>query len=131
VNEALRVLVVDDDESQLALLSRVLRGRGVEVSVSASSIGVTNMIRRLLPDVVLLDVHIPALSGDALVTIARRSAPAQTRFVLYSSCDESELRSLARKVGADGYVSKSVDPFLLPDILRDVMRSSRPPGPPG
>jgi two-component system OmpR family response regulator len=71
-------------------------------------------------------VHIPALSGDALVAVARRQAPPQTRFVLYSSCDEEQLRERALKVGADGYISKSVDPYRLPDLLRNVARAPKP-----
>ena len=72
---ALRVLVVDDDGMYLELVQRSLRGFGMEVTTTDSSLGVSNLIRRLEPDVVLLDVNIPALSGDAVLGLARRHAP--------------------------------------------------------
>jgi two-component system, OmpR family, response regulator len=122
VSDPFRVLIVDDDADVLSMVARVLRGQNIEVTVSATSLGVSNLIRRSTPDVVLIDVHIPELSGDALVAVARRQAPSHTRFVLYSSCDEEQLRERAKRVGADGFISKSVDPYRLPDLLRNVAR---------
>lgn len=103
----LSVLVVDDDVELLSLVERLLRSSGLRVTTASASIGVSNLVRRVMPDVVVVDVNIPALSGDALITLVRRHAPPQTRFVLYSSCDESELRAIARRIDADGWISKS------------------------
>lgn len=108
MSEALKVLIVDDDHLQLDLVSRTLRAQNLEVMTCDSPIGVTNAVRNFLPDVVLMDVNIPALSGDRLLTIARKSAPKTTRFVLYSSNDESRLREMSRQIEADGWISKSV-----------------------
>ncbi len=60
------------------------------------------------PRIVLVDVHIPALSGDRLIGISKKWAPQGTLFVLYSASDEARLRGLAREVEADGWISKSV-----------------------
>jgi two-component system, OmpR family, response regulator len=103
----MRVLVVDDDINMLSLVERLLRGAGLEVTTSSSSLGVSNIVRKVEPDVVVLDLNIPALSGDALLGLLRRHAPPRTRFVLYSSCGEAELRTAARAAQADGYISKS------------------------
>lgn len=107
-SDGLRVLVVDDDQVQLELVERTLRADGIEVKTCSSPIGVTNLIVSFAPRLVLLDVNIPALSGDRLLGISRKWAPEGTRFVLYSANDESKLRGLAREVGADGWISKSV-----------------------
>ena len=106
--DPLRILVVDDDHMQLDLVSRTLKGETFEVMVCDSPIGVTNAVRSFAPDVVLMDVNIPALSGDRLLTIARKNAPKTTRFVLYSSADESRLRALSLEIEADGWIPKSV-----------------------
>src|SRR5690606_3539104 len=84
MSSPLRVLVVDDDGMYLELVERSLRGFGMDVTTTDSSLGVSNLIRRIEPDVVLLDVNIPALSGDALLGLARRTAPERTKFVLFS-----------------------------------------------
>jgi DNA-binding response OmpR family regulator len=103
----IRVLVVDDDQDQLTLAERTLTSFGFDVRTHRSSLGVSNLVRTCAPDLVLLDVNIPALSGDKVLTLARAQAPANTRFILYSASDESKLRALARASGADGYISKS------------------------
>src|ERR1700749_2255825 len=101
----LRILIVDDNQQQLDLTSRQLKSFGFDVATSAGSFGVSNLVRSFAPDVVLLDVEIPALSGDRLLAIARRYAEPGTRFVLFSACDET--RPLARETQADGWISKS------------------------
>lgn len=122
---ALRVLVVDDDPTQLSLLERTLRLEGFEVSTATGAIGVSALVRRVQPDLVLLDVNIPALSGDRLLEVVRRHAPPDTKLVLYSACDEAHLRRLANEVHADGYISKSTAALDLADRIRRLCTSQR------
>ncbi|XXF78823.1 response regulator [Myxococcaceae bacterium GXIMD 01537] len=122
----IRVLVVDDDQDQLALAERSLSSFGFDVRTHRSSLGVSNLVRNAAPDLVLLDVNIPALSGDKVLTLARAQAPANTRFILYSASDESKLRALARASGADGYISKSVQGEDLARRLQDIHKKGRP-----
>lgn len=103
----IRVLIVDDDPDQLALTERSLSSYNFEVRTHRSSLGVSNLVRTTAPDIVLLDVNIPALSGDKVLALARQQAPEHTRFVLYSASDEAKLRALALAAGADSYLSKS------------------------
>lgn len=119
---AVRVLVVDDDPTLLSLVERTLRSEGFTVRTTSSPIGVTNVVLEFAPHLVLLDVNIPALSGPSLIAISRRWAPPGTRFVLYSSADESRLRSLAREFGADGWLSKSITGTELVTRLRGILR---------
>jgi two-component system OmpR family response regulator len=108
VNERrLRVVVVDDDAEQIELLERLLATEGIDVTGISSPIGASNVVRKFEPDVVLIDVNIPSLSGDRLLSLLRRNAPEQTRLVLFSACDESRLRSLALEANADGWMPKS------------------------
>jgi DNA-binding response OmpR family regulator len=121
-DEKLRVLVVDDDQHQLELVDRTLRADGIEVKTCSTPIGVTNLIVSFGPKIVLVDVNIPALSGDRLIGISRRWVPPGTLFVLYSANDESRLRHLAREVDADGWISKSVTGSDLTATLRKLAR---------
>ncbi|MBX3229288.1 MAG: response regulator [Labilithrix sp.] len=123
--DSLRVLVVDDDAMQLELLERTLKGEGFDVMTCESPIGVTNIVRSFVPHVVLMDVDIPALSGDRILFIARKSAPPMTRFVLHSSSDETILRNLAKEVEADGYISKSVTGSDLAARIRTLVATPR------
>ena len=118
-----RVLVVDDEQIQLQLVERLLRGDGFDVMTCSSPIGVSNVVRSYAPHIVLLDVNIPALSGDRLLGIARKAAPPGTLFILYSASDDSHLRKLAREVEADGWISKSVTGSDLSNRIRQLLRN--------
>lgn len=117
----IRVLVVDDDEEQLELLDRQLSSFGFQVKTWSSGLGVTNAAREFGPDVVLLDVNIPALSGDSLVRLLRRSN-ARGRLVLFSSSDREHLRRLAMEVAADDWIQKGIGAAELADRLRRLCR---------
>ncbi len=122
LDRPIRVLVVDDDANHLDLTARSLRSYGIEVTASSQPLGVSNIVRKIEPDVVLLDVNIPALPGDRLLSVARRHAPKGTQFVLYSACDESRLRRLASEVEADGWISKSTE---APQLAKKIEEYSR------
>lgn len=113
-----RVLILDDDPEQLLLLGRSLRAAGYDVEMVTSPIGITNVARRLQPDIVLLDVNVPALSGDQLVEGIRRQHSA-ARIVLYSGSDATTLHGLAKSAGADGFIQKGTP---MDEILRKLRR---------
>ena len=102
-----RILIIDDDEAHLASTRGILEAEGYEVFTQSQPFGSTNAVIRLKPDLVLLDVNMPALSGDRLAEVLR--ANSNTRdvlVVLHSSNDEDHLRTTARRLGLDGYICK-------------------------
>jgi two-component system OmpR family response regulator len=88
-------------------------------------LGVSNLVRSFVPDAVLLDVNIPALTGDRLLTLARRHAPSATRFFLYSACDASRLRALASETGADGWMTKSTGAAEVASRIRAACKAAK------
>ncbi|MSP63707.1 MAG: response regulator [Myxococcales bacterium] len=117
-NRPLRVLIVDDDPLLRALARRVLRKEGWEVMTASSHLAAVMLLRRLPPDVLLIDVNAFA-EGSALPTSGDAAAET-TRVVLFSARAETEVAALARECNADAWVSKHGDIRLLPEKLRDV-----------
>src|SRR6187549_1659892 len=102
-----RALVIDDDEIARELLVSVLRGGGYEIFELPSPIGATQIILREHIDIVVLDVMMPALSGDKLAHMLRSNPRLKgLLIVLVSSCSIEELKQLAANVKADAVVSK-------------------------
>ena len=102
-----RILIVDDDPAHLDSTRGILEAEGYEVFTHAQPFGSTNAVAHLKPDLVLLDVNMPALPGDRLAQVFR--ANSNTRdvlLVLHSSNDEDHLRTTARRLGLDGYICK-------------------------
>jgi CheY-like chemotaxis protein len=102
-----KVLIVDDDELHLYTTKELLQNEEVEVVTHKNWLGATNRVREVRPDLVLLDVNMPALSGDKLAAIIKPYCDAGgTPIVFYSSNDEDSLRELAATHGVRGYICK-------------------------
>ena len=102
-----RILVIDDDRTHLRTTQDLLEDDGYDVITHVSGFGATERIMVTRPDLVLLDINLPALSGEALLPIIKgRESIRGTPVVLHSSNDESDLRSAAARLGAAGYVCK-------------------------
>src|SRR5579871_5626418 len=92
----------------LLTTSRYLKAQGMNVLTADSPLGVTAIVRRELPDVIVLDVMMPALSGDALAKIIQSQGLAkQPAIVFYSALDEESLHRLTRGFAHAVYVSKT------------------------
>jgi CheY-like chemotaxis protein len=115
--EPTRVLVIDDDEIARELLVSVLEKAGFQVFSLPSPIGATRVIQFHDVTAIVLDVVMPALSGDRLTTLLRHNPRfAKLAVVLVSGDAGVELSKLAAKVGADAVVSKK-------DIRQSLARS--------
>ncbi len=106
------VLVVDDDKVITRMLEAVLRRTlDCDVLVSNTGFGLLNTIAAERPDVVLLDVMMPGLDGQAVTRLIRDDADlSRTRVVLHSAIDETALAKLASACGADDFVQKGARP---------------------
>lgn len=116
-----RVLVVDDSEVIRQLIRVNLELEGFEVVTAADGAECLEVVRRVAPDVVTLDVMMPRLDG--LRTAARlRAAPATRRLpiAIVSACAPAELRQ-GESVGVDGYLGKPFDPAELVALVRRMM----------
>jgi PleD family two-component response regulator len=102
-----KILVVDDDEKHLLTTKELLELAGYEVVVHNSPFRTSEVVRTVTPDLIILDVNMPALSGDRLCSLLKGHSSAKDMPVLlYSSNDEDSLRRSVTEFGADGYVCK-------------------------
>jgi CheY-like chemotaxis protein len=102
-----RILVVDDDDRHLHLAREVLESEGYLVHTHASGFGVTGIVQSFRPDLILLDITLPGLSGDDLAAFLL--ADDRTRhvpIVFYSSLDETSVISSTVRRRVRGYIRK-------------------------
>jgi DNA-binding response OmpR family regulator len=105
---ATKVFVVDDDPVVLEIVREWLTNAGYSVQTRDRALGTANWVAAEKPDYVLLDVKMPALSGEELALLMRRSrATAGSAIILHSTLESTALGDLARKTGAIGAIQKT------------------------
>ncbi len=123
-----RVLVIDDSATVLRLTKEALGAAGFEVTTALNPMTTAIEMGRVRPDIVLLDVEMPALSGtDVLRALRRVGCHAHVKIVLFSSLDEGRLQALAEQHGASGWIHKRSPldgPGLVEQVRRHVGRPS-------
>lgn len=122
----IRVLIVDDHPAMRAGLTAVLRAEpGVlPLGAVASAGDIPGLVRRTVPDVVVLDYHLPSDDGLAVCRRLKREAPA-SRVLLYSAFTDAALVVPAILAGADGLLNKGVPAAQLCDAVRSLARGER------
>lgn len=101
----LKVLVVDDDETMLQAVWMWLFSAGHDVVTRNSPFGTSQQILRMEPDVVVLDLEMPGLRGDALAEMIR-NRQRTVSIIFYSGKELGELQELSRTHGALGAIPK-------------------------
>jgi DNA-binding response OmpR family regulator len=96
----MKFLIVDDDPDVSRMLERLLQHRGHTVQTCATPFGVSALILRDPPDLVVLDVMMPGLEGPALAALIN-NLPLKRRpqIVLWSAMDEDQLRRVGVESG--------------------------------
>ncbi|MEY4995097.1 MAG: hypothetical protein RLZ65_946, partial [Actinomycetota bacterium] len=121
---ALKVLVVDDEPNIRDLLSASLRFAGHQVITSHNGTDAVAKIIDNQPDIVLLDVMLPDVSGFG-VTKKIRSMGIETPILFLTARDDTEDKVTGLTVGGDDYVTK---PFSLDEIMARISAIMRRTG---
>jgi len=120
---ARRVLVVDDDEQLRYVLLETMTDDGYEVEAASNGREALAIMRRWSPDLIVLDLMMPVMDGEAFRREQLRLGLADRAPLIVLSAAR-EMRGLAERVGATAAVAK---PFDLDDLLDTVSRLAPAP----
>jgi len=123
VNRLVRLLVVDDHSLfRRGLVALLSSEPGFAVVAEAGDAGeALRRVRELQPDLILLDNHLPGVTGVAALPGLKEAAPAARVLMLTVSEDEQDLAA-ALRAGAQGYVLKNIEGDVLAEAIRRTMR---------
>ena len=121
-----RILLVDDERHIADVVEYILKENAFEVLVAADGDTGLRKFTDVGPDLVLLDLNLPGMSGLDLFREMRRLRPAVPVVMLTSRAEEID-RVVGLELGADDYVTKPFSPRELAARVRAVLRRSEQP----
>lgn len=108
-----KILVVEDDPSIQEFLKELLLDNGYAVETAADGVTALNLIKKSQPDLVLLDLGLPNVTGEAVCIEIRKKYPDLPIIILTAKDDVSDVVK-GLNLGADDYVTK---PFVADELL--------------
>jgi DNA-binding NarL/FixJ family response regulator len=120
-----KILCIEDDRETAALIAEELLDRGYDVAVAHDGREGLAAILRLMPDLVLSDISMPAMSGFELLERLTALAPrfSYMPFVFLTALTDRDNELKGRQLGADDYVTKPIDFDLLDAIIAARLRA--------
>ena len=121
-----KILIVDDEESIVDLLSSYLRNEGFQVEIAMDGPTALTRARSFHPDVVVLDTMLPGLDGIEVLRQLRTESAVYVMMLTAKSEEADKVVGLS--VGADDYVTKPFSPRELTARIRAILRRGRDAG---
>jgi putative two-component system response regulator len=120
------VLIVDDEYAGRETLQSILEGEGYQLEMAENGMQAIEKAKELLPDVILLDVMMPGMTGFEVCQRIRGDPEiAEIPIIVLTALDDRESLLTALKAGADDFISKPFDRYELRARLLGITRLNR------
>lgn len=116
------ILVVDDNPTNLKLVSDVLEFEGYKMFKAADAEEAQMVIRQFPPDLILMDIALPGMDGLTLTRMLK--ANPVTKNILIVALTAFAMKGddqKAHDAGCDGYITKPIDTRKLPDQIAEIL----------
>lgn len=104
-----KISILDPEAEVLRDLANIFTLMGFEIQVLGQVIGASNLLREFKPDLLIVDITMPAISGAKLVQTIKQNLVPPPLIILHSALDSHTLARIAGQTGANDYVIKGGD----------------------
>ena len=117
----MKILIVDDNKAAAEMMSDVFSAKGLDSSFITDPKEAVSAVKKLKPDVVLLDIMMPGIDGITVCKNIKADAEASgARVIMLTAKDFVEDKEKAKAVGAEGFINKT----LLPDEVLKIINQN-------
>ena len=120
-----RVLIVDDNPTNLKLIAYLVRAKGYEVETASDAEAAIGAVRANPPHLILMDLQLPGIDGLELTR--RFKADPSTKDITIIAVTAYAMKgdeAKAYEAGCDGYVTKPIDTRALPELIARHIKQS-------
>lgn len=128
-----KILLADDNPVNRDLTTRLLEGKGHEITTAANGKEAVDCFLEGSFDVILMDLEMPVVSGieaarqiRAKEKAAGMDTPVYTPIIAMTAHDEETERTACLVVGMDGFISKPIDIKTLHQTIQEIVEASQP-----
>jgi len=122
VSEPKKILVVDDDHVITTLLDGILTAQGYQVHVAFDGLDAMVQVRKILPDLIILDVMMPELNGFDVCSNLKFNEKLKNIPIIILTSREQELDPRIGQLMGIGYMHKPIDTKILLEKVQDVIK---------
>jgi CheY-like chemotaxis protein len=126
------VLIVDDEDSFLETMSTKLALAGFDVAVAHNGLGGVNKAENLMPDLVLMDIRMPGMTGtDAALVIKQNPKTKDVKVAFLTNMKNPwptvsvEQRKLSKALGMEDYIEKTEDLDVITEKVKKLISKSK------
>lgn len=113
-----KILVVDDEEEDLTSMKEILQEAGYKVIAANNGADALDFVERDMPNLVLIDIMMPTLSGYDLLRLMRQRIDHKIKMVYVSIVPKNKVDM----DGIDGFVQKPFSPNKLLTKVKEVLK---------
>ena len=119
----LKILVVDDEPDIRELIEYNLKKEGYQVYTASNGQEAVSEAKRVLPDLIILDIMMPRMDGIEACRILRTMNEFKNTFMVFLTARSEEYSEIAGfNVGADDYIAKPIKPRALTSRINAILR---------
>jgi DNA-binding response OmpR family regulator len=118
---AKKILIVDDEPDLLKVTLLRLKKTGFEAFGGADGRDALDLVRQIIPDLIILDVYLPGIDGNDIAKILKRDNKLKHIPIILISATTRTLNVKARECGADGYIVKPFEPEELIGMVKKIL----------
>lgn len=122
-----RILIIDDEPSQLELLRILLNSKGYIVRCATTGKDGLSLNSIFQPDAVILDIHLPDISGLTVLEELKKTSP-EVNTIMITAFHDMETTVKAMKLGAYEYITKPIDVDELELAVTKALKASQHKG---
>ena len=118
-----KILIIEDNDTYRKMMSMRLQSSGFHILLAEDGLQGLDMIRKWVPDLVVLDLMLPLMDGHKICRLTK--SDKKTRhipIVILTSRDLDEDADMAKKCGADAFIVKTTRSEIIIDVVNRLLK---------